>query len=78
MPPGLEKQLKRNGHLPPGLEGRALPPGLAKKLPSAPVGAKRVIIGNDVVLIDPVTQVVLDIIKDVLSQTKSKRVLYNN
>lgn len=71
LPPGLEKQLKRNGRLPPGLEGRDLPPGLAKKLSVAPKGTKRVMIGNDVVLLDPKTQVVLDVITDVFGLPKT-------
>jgi Ni/Co efflux regulator RcnB len=72
MPPGLAKK----GELPPGLSKRdTLPPGLAKRdlpaevtrqLPPPPAGTERVIVDNDVVLIEKGTQVVLDIIKDVI------------
>ena len=78
LPPGLERQLKRNGHLPPGLEGRALPPGLAKNLPATAKGTKRVIIGDDVVLVDSSTQIILDVIKGVLGQTRTGRQGFNN
>lgn len=62
LPPGLQKQLKRNGHLPPGLEKKALPGDLAARLPRAPKGTERVLIGNDVVLLDKKSQLILDIV----------------
>ncbi|MCH8112090.1 MAG: hypothetical protein IH905_09090 [Proteobacteria bacterium] len=67
LPPGLERQLVRNGTLPPGISKRALPPGLASRLGSLPAGTERVIVGGDVALIDIATGVILDILKDVLS-----------
>lgn len=67
LPPGLERQLVRNGTLPPGIAKRALPPGLASRLGPIPTGTKRVIVGGDVALIDIATGVILDILKDVLS-----------
>lgn len=62
LPPGLQKQLERNGHLPPGLEKQALPTDLAARLPRAPRGTERVLVGNDVVLLDKKSQLILDII----------------
>lgn len=67
LPPGLQKHLEKYGTLPPGLEGRDLPRGLAEKLPAPHEGTKRIIIDNDVVLIEEATHKVLDILKDVLS-----------
>lgn len=67
LPPGLERQLVRNGTLPPGLSKRALPPGLASRLGPIPTGTERVIVGGDVALVDIATGVILDILKDVLS-----------
>lgn len=67
LPPGLQKQLDRNGRLPPGLEGRDLPPGLAKKLPYRE-GTYRRVIDNDVYLIQRGTNLILDIIRDVIRQ----------
>lgn len=79
LPPGLEKQLRRNGHLPPGLEGRSLPPGLAKRLPPPAHGTERRIIGDDVVLVDTATQVILDVIRNVMKPPSDNgRNGYNN
>ncbi|MGB0629311.1 MAG: hypothetical protein ACPGRZ_01325 [Alphaproteobacteria bacterium] len=73
MPPGIAK---RGGDLPPGLakRGDTLPPGLAKRLPRElekdlpPRSPKyrRVVVDNDIVLIDAVTNKVLDILEDVV------------
>jgi hypothetical protein len=73
MPPGLAK---RGGGLPPGLakRGGKLPPGLAKRLPRdlrrdlPPRSPKyrRVVVDNDIVLIDAATNKVLDILEDVI------------
>jgi hypothetical protein len=67
LPPGLAKQLERNGRLPPGLQKRALPSKLEAKLPPPQTGTERIIVGNDVVLINAATNVVLDIIQGVLT-----------
>lgn len=73
MPPGLAK---RSGNLPPGLakRGGELPPGLAKRLPrdlrhELPHRSpkfRRVVVDNDIVLIDAATNKVLDILEDVI------------
>lgn len=73
MPPGLAR---RGGNLPPGLakRGGELPPGLAKRLPAdlerelppRPGTYRRVVVDNDIVLIDAATNKVLDILEDVL------------
>jgi Ni/Co efflux regulator RcnB len=65
LPPGLERQLQRNGRLPPGLEKRQFPTELRIQLPAPRRGTERVIIGNDAVLIDTATNIVLDIVRDV-------------
>jgi hypothetical protein len=54
LPPGLEKQLRRNGHLPPGLEKkvRPLPRSCEVRLPRLPSEITRVVIGNYVILRD--------------------------
>ncbi|MES9964688.1 MAG: hypothetical protein ABW116_14245 [Candidatus Sedimenticola sp. 20ELBAFRAG] len=65
LPPGLAKQLKEKGRLPPGLEKRDLPEGLDRMLPETLPGQKRVIIDNDVMLIEEATGLILDILKDV-------------
>ena len=65
LPPGLQKLLDRNGRLPPGLDRRALPEDLEKRLP-ARTDTERVIVDNDVVLIEKGTDLVLDVIRDVV------------
>lgn len=66
LPPGLQRQLERNGKLPPGLQKKALPDDLEAKLPPAIEGTERKIVGNDVVLIDVATDIVLDVIRNVM------------
>ena len=70
LPPGLERQLQRNGRLPPGLEKKRFPADLRAQLPSPLQGTERVIIGNDAVLIETATNIVLDIIYDVFGNRK--------
>ena len=66
LPPGLQHQLQRNGRLPPGLEKQGFPANLRSQLPSPLQGTERLIIGNDVVLIDRATNLILDIMRDVI------------
>jgi len=63
LPPGLEKQLQRNGRLPPGLQGRGLPGDLEARLTRLPEGYARIVIGGDIVISNTRTQVVVDIFK---------------
>lgn len=67
LPPGLQKQLDRNGHLPPGLEKRSLPGDLEHKLSPLPTGYGRVIVGRDVLIIQTSTQQILDILRDIVN-----------
>jgi Ni/Co efflux regulator RcnB len=66
LPPGLEKQLQRNGTLPPGLVRNDLPLSLQNKLYPPRKGTKRILVGSDVVLIDTKTDLILDILHDVV------------
>ncbi len=68
LPPGIRKQLVRNGALPPGWEKNfyAFPPELNHRLPVLPVYCRRGFIGYDVVVIDTRTNIILDIIHDVV------------
>lgn len=67
LPPGLQMQIVKNGTLPPGLAKRDLPPDLVLKLPALKKGLERKIVGNDVVLIQTATGVVLDVLRGVLN-----------
>ena len=66
LPPGLQKHLEKYGTLPPGLAKKPLPPGLANRLGSTRSGLERLIVGDDVVLVEEATGVVLDIIKHIV------------
>jgi hypothetical protein len=68
LPPGLQKQLAKNGTLPPGLQKRLtpFPPDLERRLPPLPDIYRRGSIGSSVVLIDRKTQRILDIIDAVI------------
>ncbi len=64
LPPGLQRQLERNGHLPPGLEKHPLPNDLLTRL-GRRYGAERQLVGSDVLLVDTATGVILDILRGV-------------
>jgi hypothetical protein len=67
LPPGLEKQLVRNGTLPPGLQKRVqpLPRDLEILLPRLPDGWRRILLGRDVILQEDRTSRILDILRNV-------------
>ena len=71
MPPGLAKKrglppgLAKRDRLPPGLEKRALPNDLESRLPRRTT-TERIIVDDDVILIEKGTEIVLDILRDVV------------
>ena len=73
LPPGLAKReqlppgLAKRDQLPPGLAKRDLPPDLEHRLGLSRYGTRRVIVGNDVLLIQAATGLVLDVIEDVVT-----------
>ncbi|MCC9622733.1 hypothetical protein LPB41_13625 [Thalassospira sp. MA62] len=58
--------LERGKPLPPGIAKRDLPPDLLARLPARTDGTLRQIVGNDVVLIEKGTEIILDVIRDVV------------
>jgi len=68
LPPGLEKQLERNGTLPPGLQKRLqpCPVELERQLPPVEAGYARGVIGAHIVIYNRSTNVIVDIMKDVV------------
>lgn len=68
LPPGLQKQLMRNGTLPPGLQNKVapLPSDLSRRLSPLPEGMQRVILAGSVILLEEKTAKILDIIEDVV------------
>ena len=63
LPPGLERQLQRNGTLPPGLQKklRPFPRGLEARLPGLPRGHRRVFLGKRALILTA-ANVILDIL----------------
>lgn len=63
LPPGLEKQLIRNGTLPPGLQKRLYlcPADLELRLPPPPPDCAHVLIGGHIVLLNRKTNLIVDI-----------------
>jgi len=62
LPPGIYKQLVRNGSLPPGLEAMPLPYDLSMQLPPRPGSQRLVIVDDKVLLVQAATNVILDIL----------------
>jgi len=60
LPPGLERQLQRNGTLPPGLQRRMqpLPGSCAARLPRLPRDWDRVVLSGRIILLDPQHRIV--------------------
>jgi len=63
LPPGLERQLRVRGTLPPGLQKKMMPcpEELERRLPPPPPGSAHVVIGGNIVLVNRSSYVVLDI-----------------
>ena len=66
LPPGIAKNLARGKALPPGIAKQQLPPELVRRLPEVPDGHERIIVDGKVLLVDLATQVVRDILTDVV------------
>jgi hypothetical protein len=60
LPPGLERQLRRNGTLPPGLQKRVqpVPAACTARLPRLPHDWSRAVLGGRILLLDPRQRVV--------------------
>ena len=60
LPPGLDRQLRRNGTLPPGLQKRVQPlPGVCTaRLPRLPRDWARVVLSGRIILLDPANRIV--------------------
>ncbi|WP_425405928.1 anti-virulence regulator CigR family protein [Hwanghaeella sp.] len=66
LPPGIAKNLARGKPLPPGIAKRGLPADLEGRLPKLREGLQRIIVGDDVTIIEEGTRIVVDILRDVL------------
>ncbi len=73
LPPGLAKRsqlppglAKRGNQLPPGLAKRDLPPELESRLKDIPDTVERVVVDNDVLLVQKGTDIILDVLENVV------------
>ena len=68
LPPGLERQLERNGTLPPGLQKKVqpFPPELERRMRLLPTGYRRVCIAGHVILMNEKTARIYDIVRNVI------------
>jgi Ni/Co efflux regulator RcnB len=67
LAPGLQRQLRERGQLPPGLRDRAydLPHELVIRLPRIEENHRWITIGGNVILLDETTSLIVDLIADV-------------
>ena len=66
LPPGIAKNLARGKALPPGIAKQSLPADLVRRLPDVPDGHERIIVDGKVLLVEVATQVVRDILTDIV------------
>ena len=66
LPPGIAKNLSRGKPLPPGIAKQQLPDGLVHALPAPPRGYERIIVDGKVLLVEIATQVIHDILTDIV------------
>jgi hypothetical protein len=67
LPPGVQQLLEKDGKLPPELENKLqpLPVVLEGILPKLPDGNRRILVGDNVILLDEATSSIVDIIAGV-------------
>ena len=66
LPPGIAKNLQRGKPLPPGIAKQTLPTSLIDLLPPPQHGYERVAIDGKVLLIEIATQVIHDVLEDLI------------
>lgn len=66
LPPGIAKNLARGKSLPPGIAKQVLPGELIGRLPPVHDGYERIIVDGKVLLVEVATQVVRDILTEIV------------
>ena len=66
LPPGIAKNLQRGKPLPPGIAKKSLPGDLLVRLPPAPAGYERMVVSGKVLLVEVATQIVHDVLTDIV------------
>ena len=66
LPPGIAKNLERGKRMPPGIAKQYLPAGLREALPEPRDGYERLVLAGKVLLVEAATQIIVDVISDVI------------
>lgn len=66
LPPGIAKNLARGKPVPPGIAKQHLPEELQRALPATRAGYERIIVDGKVLLVEVATQVIHDVLMDVV------------
>ena len=66
LPPGIAKNLQRGKPLPPGIARQYVPRDVLERLPPLEAGYEYIVVAGKILLIEIATQVVHDILVDVL------------
>ncbi len=66
LPPGIAKNLAMGKPLPPGIAKQSLPGALVTQLPPVAHGYERVVVAGKILLVEIATQIVHDILTDVI------------
>jgi len=66
LPPGIRKQIARGQRVPDGMNTYRLPSDLIKRLPQRNADVERRVVGDDIVLIERGTNLILDVLENVL------------
>jgi len=71
LPPGLERQLQRNGTLPPGLQKRLepFPADLRRQLPRLPANYAYGVLDGSAIIVNQHTNTIVDVMHDILSRS---------
>jgi hypothetical protein len=66
LPPGMQKNLARGKGLPPGIAKKVLLPVSVVNYVNLPANTNIIVVGSNVIVIDPIKNVILDIISNIL------------
>lgn len=66
LPPGIQKNLLRGKGLPPGIAKKVLLPANVVRHTNLPANTNIVVVGSNIVVVDPIKNIILDIISNIL------------
>jgi len=66
LPSGIQKNLLRGKGLPPGIAKKVLLPVAVVRYTNLPANTNIVVVGSNIVVVDPIKNIILDIISNIL------------